>query len=107
MSEEDSKPEPAETRRRLSPNDLSLGSALNDESLAPELASAAVLVEDVKAPQPYPPPQPTEADAPAEPAPPPRATIDNTPDIDPLSQEVSVNSGLYRKYPPGPAKPTP
>jgi hypothetical protein len=54
-----------------------------------------------------PPPAAVDMPAPPEKAPPPRATIDNSPDIDPLSQEVSPNSGLYRKYPPGPAKPTP
>jgi hypothetical protein len=101
MSEDEK--EPAETRKRLSPSDLSLGSALNDESARQELKSVPFLLENAQA---YPPPQPTEADAPAEPAPPPRATIDNTPDIDPLSQEVSPNSGLFRKYSRGPARPT-
>jgi hypothetical protein len=28
-------------------------------------------------------------------------------EIDPLSHEVSPASGLHRKYPPGPTKPTP
>jgi hypothetical protein len=102
----------SEDKKRLSPSDLSLGSALNDESLRRELPTAVFLAEQseqavVKAPDAYPPPQPTEADAPPEPSPPPRATIDNTPDIDPLSQEVSPNSGLFRKYPRGPARPTP
>jgi hypothetical protein len=55
--------------------------------------------------QPYPPPQPTEADGPPAPAPPPESTLDNTPEIDPLTGEVSPSSGLHRKY--EVAKPSP
>jgi hypothetical protein len=40
-----------------------------------------------------PPPAAVDMPAPPEKAPPPRATIDNSPDIDSLSQEVSLNSG--------------
>jgi hypothetical protein len=51
--------------------------------------------------------QPQQSEAPAQPPVPPRATLDNAPEVDPLTLEVSPSSGLHRKYPAGPAKPLP
>jgi hypothetical protein len=93
-------------------DNLSLGDALRDESAADAIASLRLSAEsewmsESKLTHEKPPLAAIQMPTPPEPAPPPRATIDNTPDIDLLSQEVSPNSGLYRKYRAGPAKPTP